>query len=284
MKKTQWKDKLVALGLVLVLLFTFTACSGSGEPSSSSDSSSSYPYQNQLEDPNSSSSQSQAEVETPELLDLIIDAAKVNSDTVGWLQVPNTTVDDAVVKREGDTTNEYYLRLDKTGKWDWYGCYYTDYRANIGTRDQLSRNTVIYGHSMDDDPEGLKFSQLKHYLDLDFAANNPYIYFSTAEEDMVWQVFAVFYSDINFNYNNPNPDDAAYADLLSQAKARSELIYEDIDVTTQDKILTLSTCTYKFGSRLDQRFVVMAKLVDADEPLVETVTVTQNPSPVAPQF
>ena len=40
-----------------------------------------------------------------------------------------------------------------------------------------------------------------------------------------------------------------------------------MDVTGEDKILTLSTCSYKYDKRNDVRFVVMAKLLDEGEAL-----------------
>ncbi|MDR2931991.1 MAG: class B sortase, partial [Oscillospiraceae bacterium] len=135
----------------------------------------------------------------------------INSDTVGWLQIPNTKIDDVIVFYPGDR-NSYYLRRDfnkvpNTGPLaGQYGSYFADYRSKFeGGGQGLSRNTVIYGHSMEDNPDGGGFSQLKKYLDEDFARKNPYVYFSTLDEDMAWEVFAVFYTTINFAYNRPDP-------------------------------------------------------------------------------
>ena len=132
-----------------------------------------------------------------ETLDKIAAAQAQNSDVVGWLTIPNTTIDAEVLQKVGD--NVYYERRDITQKYNWYGCYYADGGNTFGTRNDLTKNTIIYGHNMEDKANGLKFAQLMHYLDVDWASKNPYIYFSTPEDDMVFQVYAVFYTDTGFH-------------------------------------------------------------------------------------
>ena len=54
-----------------------------------------------------------------------------------------------------------------------------------------------------------------------------------------------------------------------------------------DKIITLSTCTYKYGTYTQnphQRFVIMGRLVGEDEDLYETADLQINPDPKAPDF
>ena len=124
------------------------------------------------------------------------------------------------------------------------------------------KNTIIYGHSdYRDDPEGKRFSQLFHYAqDIDFVRNNPYIYFSVPEDDLVWQVFAVFFTHIDFNYIQTHPSEEEFQYILDEARARSEYII-DVPVTTEDRILTLSTCSGEYvpGDHTNCRLVVMAK-------------------------
>ena len=66
-----------------------------------------------------------------------------------------------------------------------------------------------------------------------------------------------------------------------EARSRSEHIY-DVEVTSSDKILTLSTCTRRFPALgKNQKFVVMAKLIDSAPVEAE---VTANPSPKRPSL
>ena len=90
----------------------------------------------------------------------------------------------------------------------------------------------------------------------------------------------MFYTDINFYYIDENPADLT--DLTDEAKSRSIFDF-DVDVTSSDKILTLSTCTRVYGKRSDQRFVIMAKLMPAGAALKE-VSVSKNKDFKEPQF
>ena len=241
----------------------------------------------------SSGSSSVSSVRIESHTDEIAAAAAKNPDTIGWLKVPGLSeIDKPVV--QSTESNKYYLYRDASGNkltnnlttgYHILGAFYTHYRDTFGTRDELSTNTVIFGHSdlglnknyADDDPTGTLFSQLYNFLDEDFAKKTPYIYFSTAKEDMVWEVFAVGYSDSGTDYIEPDPQPTAYAQLLEDAKARSQFDY-GVDVGPGDKILTLSTCTIHFGmtAKSEYRFVVTAKLIDTDAATKKTADLTVN--------
>ena len=271
MKKT---TRILALLLALCLLFSLAACGKqdttdvSGEPTTGTDT---------PEDGNVSDAQKELKDLQKSMLEKMLSLQQENSDTMGWLYIDGTTVDDAVVKVSYNDNNQYYLRRNAKGESDFYGCYFADHRCYAGDRNSLSKNTVIFGHSMSEDVAGVKFSQLKKYLKEDFAEEHPYIYFSTIEDDMVWQIFAVFYTNITFDYIQPNPTSASFQSLLDTAKSLSFYDY-GIEVTPNDKVLTLSTCTYKLadGTKLsypnNYRFVVMAKLIDKDVELQDSVS------------
>ncbi|MCL2580457.1 MAG: class B sortase [Oscillospiraceae bacterium] len=228
----------------------------------------------------------------PELAAIARDYHERNEDTVGWLYVPNAPSLDWFVLWYPHDTNNFYLRRNFEREYDFNGVYFADFRTQWGdfTRENLSRNIVIYGHSMDDDPDSTLFSQFKRWWDEDWARNNPHVFFSTLEEDMAWEIFSVHFSNIWVPYNTPDPDDEAFAALIEDAKARSLWIYDDIEVTIEDTIITFSTCIYGIppeasptGERIplsypnDYRFVVMARLVERDAFLEETVSITVNP-------
>ncbi|MEG2038979.1 MAG: class B sortase [Oscillospiraceae bacterium] len=211
----------------------------------------------------------------------------VNSDVVGWLKIPNTNINHAVVM--GATTS-YYMALDYYKKPSRNGVIWADSKVKTGKRTELSKNTVLYGHNWTNYAAPLQitrasdvmFGQLPSYHFIEFAQTHPYIYYSTEAEQMTWQVFAVFYTEDSFNYIAANPSDALLQKIIDEAKSRS-LHDFDVEVTAKDKILTLSTCTRIYGRRDDQRFVVMAKLLPADQKLA-SVTVTPNTDFKPPQF
>ena len=285
---------LVCLILVVALTLGVTACGGkpaespssdegSDIPSISSGSSSSSSRSSSSSSSDSSDSSSRDDAGSTEVQkDMVTKLAAFtqnNEDTVGWLNVPGTTIDEVVVQAPD---NDYYLRRNNMKQSDFNGCYFADYRTKLGARKDLSKNVVIYGHSMDDNPDGARFSQLKKYLDIEYCKQNPYIYFSTPEADLTWQVFAVYYTDINFNYIEPNPDTTQFTNMISGMKQRSQFIF-DVDVSASDTILTLSTCTSKETTNRSQyRYVVQAKLLPAGASLTTPVKVEVNPSPKSP--
>ncbi len=221
-------------------------------------------------------------LKTPaDVLDAIGYEITQNSDTVGWLYIPDTTINNSVVQSHNNTV---YLRQTERKQPDIYGCYYADYTCNFGPREKLSANTVVYGHSdLKDNPDGLRFSQLFKFTDADFAKKHPVIYFSTPEEYMEWQIFAVYYTDTGLDYISTDLDGPSRAALAQQAKDRSIYQY-DVAVGESDQFLTLSTCSIKYGAQeKDQRFVIMAKLLPAGE-IPKTVSLTVNQNPVQPKF
>ncbi len=49
-----------------------------------------------------------------------------------------------------------------------WGCYYAHCENEIGGRDKLDKNTVIFGHSASNcDPDGVRFTKLYRYMDAD---------------------------------------------------------------------------------------------------------------------
>lgn len=260
---------LLAVGLagVLVWLFAFAPDDVSLLPQDSSSSDSAQQEQTAL---GVYTSNVRTDADIMEALDR---ATQRNRDTVGWLRIPNTEVNNCVLQSFDNST---YLRTNENREYDIYGCYFVDYECVVGDRRDLSDNTVIYGHSdMQDNANGKRFSQLYHYTDPEFAANNPVITFSTLDSFMEWQVFAVFYTDRSFNYIDAWPEDGP--DGLAARVAPKSLYDFGVTVGPDDHILTLSTCSARYGaSNKEQRFVIMAKLLDEDAEVPATVAVTEK--------
>lgn len=293
--------RLLALLLALCMVFAFAACGkdpANPDPVDPSNPAGPVDPANP-DDPTQPTKEEQLKELQKTMLENTLAMQQKNKDTIGWIYIDGTTVNDVVVKVNYNDDNKYYLRRNANGENDNDGCYYADWRCKTGNRNSISKNTVVYGHNLGRSANGLipdyqnhangpKFAQLLKYQDEEFAKTHPYIYYSTIEEDMVWQVFAVFYTDIKFDYIEPNPADATFNSLLKKAQDLSFYKY-DVEVNSNDKILTLSTCTYRMADDTklhypnDYRYVVMAKLLPADAVLEDTVslTVTKN-APVNP--
>lgn len=293
--------RLLALLLALCMVFAFAACGkdpANPDPVDPSNPAGPVDPANP-DDPTQPTKEEQLKELQKTMLENTLAMQQKNKDTIGWIYIDGTTVNDVVVKVNYNDDNKYYLRRNANGENDNDGCYYADWRCKTGNRNSISKNTVVYGHNLGRSASGLipdyqnhangpKFAQLLKYQNEEFAKAHPYIYYSTIEEDMVWQVFAVFYTDIKFDYIEPNPADATFNSLLKKAQDLSFYNY-DVEVSSNDKILTLSTCTYRMADDTklhypnDYRYVVMAKLLPADAVLEDTVslTVTKN-APVNP--
>lgn len=175
---------------------------------------------------------------------------EINKDTVGWLTVNNTRIDYPVVQAKD---NDYYLRRDYYQNKNRHGWIFMDYRNNP---DELNENTIIYGHNL---ANQTMFGTLRYALNSYWykKSANQIITFNTPNENMKFQIFSIYtipttndYLDITF------PTTDAYQTYIDLVKGRS--IYDfNIEVTTGDKILTLSTC----ANGNDKRLVIHAKLI-----------------------
>ena len=90
-------------------------------------------------------------------------------------------------------------------------------------------------------------------------SSNYYIKISTTTSNTVWKVFSIYTIEPEVYYLKTNFKTEPYDKFLNTIKSRS--IYNfGIDVTTDDKILTLSTCD-NTGTK---RVAVHAKMINIE--------------------
>lgn len=174
-----------------------------------------------------------------------------NEDIIGWLTVDGCEIDNPLFQGED---NEEYLRLDENGEGNIWGCYFLDYINHSDGEKLQDKVNIIYGHSKGDDPNEKKFSKLKRYKDETFAKEHSVIKLELLNNNTEWQIFAVTDIPVSIDYIDPNPDTEKYKDTLEYMIDNSYVDF-GADVSTEDQILLLSTCT----SNEDLRFVVAAK-------------------------
>ena len=204
----------------------------------------------------------------------------INQELVGWLKIPGTNLDVQVVQT---TDNEKYLKTDFYGKKSRYGCPYVDYRNDAK---YLDDNTVIYGHHMSD---GLMFSNLDKYKTIEGYKESPVIQYDTIYQTYYFKIVAAFVSnslaeDDNgyiFNYTVTDfASDEKFMSYVDEIRKRS-IFNTDVSVLPDDKLLTLSTCSYEFSKA---RLVVVARLCrENEEPVVDTSSAVINTVPRYPQ-
>ena len=178
-----------------------------------------------------------------------LDYLNINKDVIGHIKIPDTQVDYPVLLHRLD--NEFYLTRTIKLQLKAAASIFMDYRNRPYSEDQ---NTIVYGHNM---KSGAMFRTLHQYKDSNFALKHTYIYYSTIYEDMVWEIFSSYTTDIEFNYIQTNfKTDKFYSDFLKKCKALSTVKYP-AEPDINDRILTLSTC----DARTTDRFVVQARLI-----------------------
>ena len=69
--------------------------------------------------------------------------------------------------------------------------------------------------------------------DFSFAEQHPVIYFSTTDDEMVWVIYAAYFTDLGFQYHLENRTTPP-SRTSSTRRARSRLDY-DVDVNTSDR-------------------------------------------------
>ncbi len=206
---------------------------------------------------------------------------KINSDTMAWINIPNTKINNPVCQTDN---NDYYLDHNFKKEKSRYGTLFFDHR-DIISNEGSSKNLVIYGHNMKD---GNMFADLLKYKNLSFYKQNPTFTLTTRFTQNEYRVFSVFLinskpKDDNgylYNFLRNNFVDDSFNAWIKEAQKRS-LISTTVDANEGDEILTLVTCAYDFK---DARLVVMARKTRVGESKVNTYSAYINTNPLYPQI
>lgn len=184
------------------------------------------------------------------MLNQFVPLVEMNEDVLGWINVPNTVIDYPVVQTDN---NDYYLDHNIEQNSSKTGSIFMDFRNNGEAKD---RHTILYGHHMRD---GSMFKDLEQYSDQDFFERNASITFTTLYETVEWEIFSVYVTDTDFYYIQTDfRSNRDYVGFLNKLQDKSMFAQEDVDLSEDDQILTLSTCSYAFN---DARLVVHAKKI-----------------------
>lgn len=177
-----------------------------------------------------------------------------NPEIYAWIQIPDTEVDYPIAQRTGD--NAYYLEHTIDGTEGLPGSIYTEDKTS---KEFTDFNTVIYGHKM---KNGTMFGTLTQYADPEYMAAHPEILIYTPEHIFTYEVFGAVTFDNRHILNTFDFSSEAgkqeYLDTIHSVRNFNTQFREDLTVTTEDRILTLSTC----NGNDEQRFLVEAVLKD----------------------
>ena len=107
------------------------------------------------------------------------------------------------------------------------------------------------------------FGSLHDYEKADFFRDNREVTIYTPEHILTYEIFAaVTYSDAYIPYTYDFSTDEGYQEFLDSvydSKNMTNQFAEDVEITTEDCIITLSTC---IGNKPNNRYLVLAVLKD----------------------
>ena len=178
---------------------------------------------------------------------------KVNPDVQGWLYQKGTVINYPVVQ---GTDNDTYLHTRFDKQWSGGGTLFVDCRME---KDFKGFNSIIYGHHMKD---GSMFRSIRGYTKEDgYYDKHKTLELETPHGNYHLVVFSAFITKAtDEDTYKMTYDEAEKQAYIDRAWERSELpiTKDSVDVTKNDRLVTLSTCAYDYE---EARYIVMCKMV-----------------------
>ena len=171
----------------------------------------------------------------------------VNEDIVGWLRIRALDISYPVVQGED---NDFYLHrtFEKTD--NFAGCLFFNY---LNKPDLTDQNTIVYGHNM---RNGSMFGKLKQFREEGKFEKSKFFWIFTPDFIYQYRIFAAtVVNKTGLTYQTGFTDEQ-FDEFIDYAFEHSEIEAGDVEVTKEDRIVTLSTCTGDDSTR----FAVMGKL------------------------
>ena len=201
--------------------------------------------------------------ETPEAaepVEIPIDFASLqaqNPEVCAWIRIEDTHIDYPIVQSRTD--EEFYLEHSWEGNYSPAGAIFIQ---TYNAADFTDYNTVIYGHRMGNGNETM-FHDVHNYMDMVYLKSHQNITVYTRDHIRSYKVFAaVVYDDrlipVSFDFSAESGRQAFLDSLYASEDVRNQFA-EGVEVTPEDRIITLSTC---LESEPHHRFLLGAVLVD----------------------
>lgn len=155
----------------------------------------------------------------------------INKDIIGWVYIPNTAIDYAILK---GSSNDQYLHHNYYNKYSFAGSIFIDH---INKRDFTDDNTILYGHNM---RNGSMFAGLKQFTTQSYMDKHPYVYIYLPNGNInVYSIFSTnIYPATSKMYSKGNNYQTYVKKILSTSLAK-----RDVDQKNQAPLVMLSTCS-----------------------------------------
>lgn len=199
------------------------------------------------------------------ILDIPIDfesLEKENPDIYAWITIEGTSIDYPVARSLTDDT--FYMDHGIDRAENRAGAIFTE---RLNKLDFSDPHTVIYGHNMRD---GSMFGGLHEYEDNSYFEKHREIKVYTSDAIRTYKIFAAYlYDDRHLLKSFDCSEKEIFRDYLKEIEGQRGLeanIDKGMKLTTDDRILTLSTCD---GAGADTRYLVQAVLIEEQKQELE---------------
>ena len=168
---------------------------------------------------------------------------EINPDVIGWIKINETYINYPILQGK---TNEYYLKKDIYGAYDFSGSIFVYSDVNKNFEDE---NTVIYGHNMNNQR---MFAHLQKIYDGELGKNIN-VEISTESGNHNYKVFSCYIDAPNLDIIKNKFSEQEKKEYIDNSVRKSKINFnQDIDYSS--KIITLITC----GSTSKERIIVNA--------------------------
>lgn len=179
--------------------------------------------------------------------------SELSEDVKAWIYIEGTEVNYPIAQSED---NNYYLRRLLDGTYNTAGTLFLDYRNG---EDFSDMHNVVYGHNMDD---GSMFHTILKYKEQAFYDEHPTAYLMTPGKSYEIEFFSGYVAAASDDaWKMDFADERSFEDWINAAESKS-YFESGIHPGSNDRLITLSTCSYDFN---DARFVLLGVLRETEE-------------------
>lgn len=184
---------------------------------------------------------------------------ELNPDIYAWLTIPETNIDYPILQYSGEDQG-FYLTHDINGEKKQAGSIYTE---NYNQKDFTDPNTILYGHNM---KNGSMFHNVRYFADPEYFAEHSELYIYLPDRILKYRMVSCYETDDRHLLGSYDfSDEEVYAEYLEEImnpRSMSAVVDETVELTTEDRLVTLSTCV---ANKPNNRRLLQAVLVEEIE-------------------
>lgn len=172
---------------------------------------------------------------------------EINSDIYGWITIADTQIDYPILQAGKGRDDFFYLNHDFERNYLFAGSIYSEKQNELDFSDPV---TVLYGHNMLNDS---MFGELDKFRDATFFEEHEFFNVYIEGHILTYRIYAAYVYDNRHILNSFDFRDSevvkSYFEYTLNPTSMTRNIRSDIELTENDKIITLSTCTGNTNTR-----------------------------------